>query len=54
MTQTFKDAGKYGKEFLDSGLKSFTAVTRDAQAISSEASDYSKKVFETGALPCRN
>jgi hypothetical protein len=49
MTQTFKDAGKYGKEFLDSGLASFTAVTRDAQAISSEASDYSKTVFETGA-----
>ena len=49
MTQTFEDAGKYGKEFLDSGLESFTAVTRDAQVISSEASDYAKKVFETGS-----
>jgi hypothetical protein len=49
MTQTFDDAGRYGKEFLDSGLESFTAVARDAQAISSEASDYAKKVFETGA-----
>jgi hypothetical protein len=49
MTQTFEDAGKYGKEFLDSGFASFTAVTRDAQAISGEASDYAKKVFETGA-----
>jgi hypothetical protein len=49
MTQMFEDAGKYGQEFLDSGLESFTAVTRDAQAISSEASDYAKKVFETGS-----
>jgi hypothetical protein len=49
MTQTFEDAGKYGKEFLDSGLESFTAVARDAQAISGEASNYAKTVFETGA-----
>ncbi|MEP9388123.1 phasin family protein [Mesorhizobium sp. KR9-304] len=49
MTQTFEDAGKYGKEFLDSGLESFNAVTRDAQAMSGEASNYAKKVFETGA-----
>jgi hypothetical protein len=49
MTQKFEDAGKYGKEFLDSSLASFTAVTRDAQAISSEASDYATTVFETGA-----
>lgn len=48
MTQTFEDAGKYGKEFLDSGLESLTAVTRDAQAISGEASNYAKQVFETG------
>jgi hypothetical protein len=49
MTQMFEDAGKYGQEFLDSGLESLTAVTRDAQVISSEASDYAKKVFETGS-----
>ena len=49
MTQTFEDAGKYGKEFLDSGLESFTAVTRDAQAISERGFDYAKTVFETGA-----
>ena len=48
MTQTFEDASKYGKEFLDSGLASLTAVTRDAQAISGEASNYAKQVFETG------
>lgn len=54
MTQTFEDAGKYGKDFLDSGLASFTAVTRDAQAISTEASDYAKKVFETGTATLQN
>ena len=48
MTQTFEDAGKYGKEFLDTGLESFTTMTRDAQVISSEASTYAKQVFETG------
>lgn len=48
MTQTFEDAGRYGKDFLDSSLQSFTAVTRDAQAISGEASNYAKQVFETG------
>ena len=49
MTKKFEDAGRYGTEFLDSGLASLTAVTRDAQAISSEASDYAKTVFETSA-----
>ncbi|HEY6629844.1 MAG TPA: phasin family protein [Rhizobiaceae bacterium] len=48
MTQTFEGASRYGREFLDSGLASLTAVTRDAQAISSEASDYARQVFETG------
>ena len=48
MTQAFEDAGKYGKDFLDSGLESFAAVTRDAQAISGEASNYARQVFETG------
>lgn len=54
MTQTFEDASKYGREFLDSGLESFTAVTRDAQAISDEASSYAKQVFETGTTAVEN
>ena len=49
MTQTFEDAGKFGKEFLDTGLKSFAALSKGAQAIAVEATDYSKKVFETGS-----
>lgn len=49
MTQTFEDAGRYGREFLDTGLESFAAVARDAQAISDETSSYVKQVFESGA-----
>ena len=28
MTQTFEDANKFGKEFLDSSLESFTSVSQ--------------------------
>ena len=48
MTQAFDDAGKYGRGFFESGFESIAAVTRDAQAISGEASNYAKQVFETG------
>jgi hypothetical protein len=50
MTQAFEGAGKYGKDFLNSGLESFAAVTRDAETISVEASDYAEQVFETGKV----
>ena len=49
MTQTFEDAGKYGKEFLDTGLKSFATLSKGAQAIATEATEYTKKSFETGS-----
>ncbi|MBL8582711.1 MAG: phasin family protein [Rhizobiaceae bacterium] len=49
MTQTFEDAGKYGKEFMDTSLKSMAALTKGAQAIAAEATDYSKKSYETGS-----
>ena len=48
MTQTFEYAGNYGKGFLEAGLVSLTVMARDAQAISGEASNYAKQVFETG------
>ena len=48
MMQTFEDAGKAGKEFMDSNLKSFASVSKSAQAISVEATEYSKKAFEAG------
>ena len=47
-TQTFEDAGKFGKEYFDNGLKSFAALSKGAQAIAVEATDYSKKSVEAG------
>lgn len=49
MTQTFEDAGKYGKEFMDTGLKSFASLSKGFQAIAVEATEYTKKSFETGS-----
>ena len=47
MTQTFEDAGKYGKEFMDNGLKSFASLSKGMQAIAVETTEYAKKSFET-------
>jgi len=49
MTQTFEDAGKIGKEIMDNGLTSFASLSKGLQAIAVEATDYSKKSFETGS-----
>lgn len=49
MTQTFEDAGKFGKEFMDTGLKSFASLSKGFQTIATEATEYSKKSFETGS-----
>lgn len=49
MWQSFDDAGKYGKEFVDTGLKSFASVSKGTQAIAAEAAEYSKKSFEAGS-----
>ncbi|PSJ59835.1 phasin family protein [Pseudaminobacter soli (ex Li et al. 2025)] len=48
MLQSFDEANKFGKEFVDSGLKSFAAISKSAQAIAVEATEYTKKSFETG------
>lgn len=48
MLQSFDEANKFGKEFVDNGLKSFAAISKSAQAIAVEATDYTKKSFETG------
>ena len=39
MTQTYEDFSKYGKEFADTGLKSFASLTKGAQAIATEAGE---------------
>lgn len=49
MVHSFEDAGKAGKEFMDTGLKSFAVLSKNVQAISVEASEYSKKAFEHGS-----
>lgn len=49
MMQSFEDAGKAGKEFMDTGLKSFASLSKNAQSIAVEATEYSKKAFETGS-----
>jgi hypothetical protein len=49
MTQTFEDAGKYGKEFMDNGLKSFASLSKGFQAIAVETTEYAKKNLETGS-----
>src|SRR4051812_36243222 len=48
-TQTFEDAGKFGKEFMDNGLKSVATFSKGFQAIAVETTEYAKKSFETGS-----
>lgn len=45
--QSFDGVGKVGKEFMDSGLKSFAAFSKGVQSISAEAADYSRQAFES-------
>jgi hypothetical protein len=49
MLQSFENASKFNKEFVDTSLKSFASVSKSAQAIAVEASEYTKKSFEAGA-----
>jgi len=49
MTQSFEDVSKAGKEFIDTSLKSFASLSKGAQAITVEATEYSKKAFESGS-----
>lgn len=49
MMQSFEQAGKFGKEYMDTGLKSFASLSKNMQVITVEATEYSKKAFETGS-----
>ncbi|MGV3552692.1 phasin family protein [Rhizobium sp.] len=42
----FDDANLYGKDAMDTLLKSYSAATKGFQAIASETADYSKKAYE--------
>jgi hypothetical protein len=45
----FEGMQKASKESIDLAMKSFDAAGKNFQAIATEAADYSKKSFETGA-----
>ena len=52
MVKNFEDLQQVGKENMDIAMKSIGAVSKSAQAIVVEVTDYSKKAFEesTAAL----
>lgn len=54
MNQSFEDAGKAGKEYMDAGLTSLATMTKSLQAIAGEAADYTKKSFENGSVALEN
>lgn len=48
MMQPF-DTGTYGKDFMDTQLKSFASLSKGLQSIATEATEYTKKSFEDGS-----
>lgn len=48
MFQSFEDATKASKEFMDSGLKSFADLSKTMQTLAAEAGEYSKNSWENG------
>ena len=46
MTNQFENIQQVGKENMDAAMKAFGAMSKSAQAIAVEASDYAKKSFE--------
>lgn len=42
----FDDANIYGKDAMDTMLKSYSAATKGLQAIASETGEYSRKAYE--------
>lgn len=49
MSSIFEDAGKFGREFMENGVKSASEVSAAAQAIATEVADYTRTAFESGA-----
>ena len=48
MFQSFENNAKAGKEFVDTGLKSFASASSNLQAIASETGEYTRKSWEAG------
>jgi phasin family protein len=49
MTHTFEAADAFGKEFIDTGLKSFASLSKSIQAIALDATEYTKKSYDDGS-----
>ena len=49
MMQTFENANKFNKEFVDSAMKSAAAWTSGLQAIAAQSADYAKVSMERGS-----
>ena len=45
MTHTFEAADAFGKEFIDTGLKSFASLSKSIQAIALDAKDPRARYF---------
>lgn len=46
MTKIGEGAGKFGDEAVDTGLKSLAALSKSAQAIAAESTEFSKRSFQ--------
>ncbi|MDN2581528.1 phasin family protein [Aquibium sp. ELW1220] len=49
MVNSLGDMNKLGKELVDTSLKSVAAVSKGAQAIAAEATEYTRRTAETGS-----
>lgn len=49
MVNSFEDINKLGKELVDTSLKSASALSKGAQAIAAEATEFTRKSAETGS-----
>ena len=49
MTKNFEDVATLGKDTFENGVKAFALISKGAQAIAVETSDYAKKAAEEHA-----
>jgi len=49
MTQTFEDAGRFGKDLMDNGLRSLTSLSKGLQAFAVETGESTEKSYEAGS-----
>jgi phasin family protein len=49
MVRSFEEVDAVGREFVDSGLKSFASLSQGIQAIALDAAEYARKTCEEGS-----